>query len=47
MTSHSEIRNGVFCTEYDTGAKIYVNYTESDVNISGITVPAEDFLRIN
>lgn len=47
MTSHSEIRNGVFCTEYDTGAKIYVNYTESDVNISGITVPAGDFLRIN
>ncbi len=47
MTSHSEVRSGVFCTEYDTGAKIYVNYTESDVTISGITVPAGDFLRIN
>lgn len=47
MTSHSEIMNGVFCTEYDTGAKIYVNYTESDVTVSGITVPAGDFIRIN
>lgn len=36
MTSHSEIMTGVFCTEYDTGAKIYVNYTESDVTVSGI-----------
>lgn len=47
MTSHSEIMSGVFCTEYDTGAKIYVNYTESDVTVSGITVPAGDFIRIN
>lgn len=47
MTSHSEVRSGVFCTEYDTGAKIYVNYTDSDVTVSGITVPAGDFLRIN
>lgn len=47
MTSHSEIMSGVFCTEYDTGAKIYVNYTESDVTVSGITIPAGDFIRIN
>ena len=47
MTSHSEIMSSVFCTEYDTGAKIYVNYTESDVTVSGITVPAGDFIRIN
>ena len=47
MTSHSEIMSGVFCTEYDTGAKVYVNYTESDVTVSGITVPAGDFIRIN
>ena len=39
--------SGVFCTEYDTGAKIYVNYTQSDVTVSGITVPAGDFIRIN
>lgn len=47
MTSHSEVMSGVFCTEYDTGAKIYVNYTDADVTVSGITVPAEDFIRIN
>ena len=43
----AEELGGVFCTEYDTGAKIYVNYTESDVTVSGITVPAGDFIRIN
>ena len=47
MTSHTEVADGVFCTEYDTGAMIYVNYTDSDVVVSGITIPAGDFLRIN
>ena len=47
MTSVRTSPMCVFCTEYDTGAKIYVNYTESDVTVSGITVPAGDFIRIN
>lgn len=47
MTSHSEVVTGVFCTEYDTGTKIYVNYTDSDVTVSGITIQAGDYLRIN
>ncbi len=47
MKSHEEISDGVFRTEYDTGAMIYVNYTDEDVVVSGITIPAGDFLRIN
>ena len=47
MNSHTEVTDGVFCTEYDTGAMVYVNYTDSDVVVSGITIPAGDFLRIN
>ncbi len=47
MTSHEEIMEDVFCTEYDTGAMVYVNYSEKDVVVSGITIPAGDFLRIN
>lgn len=47
MTSHSEVADNVFCTEYNSGEKIYVNYTDNDVVISGLTIPANDFLRIN
>ena len=47
MTSHEEIAPDVFCTEYNSGEKIYVNYTEEDVVVSGLTIPANDFLRIN
>lgn len=47
MTDHSEIAPGVFCTEYDTGAMIYVNYTGRDYSVLGITVGAGDFLRLN
>ena len=47
MNSHTEVTDGVFCTEYATGAMIYVNYTDSDAVVSGITIPAGDFLRIN
>lgn len=46
MTAHYAVKTNVYCTEYgDT--KIYVNYTDKDVTISGVTVPAEDFMRIN
>lgn len=46
MTAHYKVRRGVYCTEYgDTS--VYVNYTDKDVTISGVTVPANDFMRIN
>ena len=47
MTDHYEVENGIFCTEYDTGAMIYVNYTDSDFTILGVVVEANDFMRIN
>ena len=46
MTAHYAVKSGFYCTEYgDT--KIYVNYTSKDVTVSGVTVPANDFMRIN
>lgn len=46
MTAHYEVQSGVFCTEYgDTS--IYVNYTSEDITIGGVTVPANDFMRVN
>ena len=46
MTAHYEVQSGVFCTEYgDTS--VYVNYTDEDVTIGGVTVAANDFMRVN
>ena len=47
MTDHYEVDDGVFCTEYDTGAMIYVNYTDSEYPVLGAVVEARSFLRIN
>lgn len=47
MTDHYEVADGVFCTEYDTGSMIYVNYTDSDYSTMGVVVEARNFLRVN
>lgn len=47
MTDHYEVDDGVFCTEYDTGAMVYVNYTDSEYPVLGAVVEARSFLRIN
>lgn len=47
ITDHSEVQDGVFCTEYDTGTLVYVNYTDSDCAIHGIIVEAGGYFRVN
>lgn len=47
MTDHYEVDDGVFCTEYDTGSMIYVNYTNNDYSTLGVVVEARSFLRVN
>ncbi len=47
MTDHYEVVDGIFCTEYDTGAIIYVNYTNNDYSVMGTVVEARNYLRIN
>lgn len=47
ITDHYEVDDGVFCTEYDTGSMIYVNYTDSDYSTLGVVVEARSFLRVN
>ena len=46
MTDHYEVQPGVFCTEYGESS-VYVNYTDEDVTIGGVTIPANDFMRVN
>ena len=47
MTDHYEVEDGVFCTVYDSGAMIYVNYTSEDCRVLGVVVKAGSFLRVN
>ncbi len=47
MTDHYEVDDGIFCTEYDTGTMIYVNYTDNDYSVLGVVVKARSYLRIN
>ncbi len=47
MTDHYSVSDGIFCTEYDTGSLIYVNYTDEDYEILGVTVEARNFTRVN
>ncbi len=47
MTDHYAVADGIFCTEYDTGSLVYVNYTDSNFETLGVTVEARSFLRVN
>ena len=47
MTDHYAVADGIFCTEYDTGSLIYVNYTDENYEILGVTVEARSFTRVN
>lgn len=47
MTDHYQVADGIFCTEYDTGSLVYVNYTDTDFETLGVTVGARSFIRVN
>ncbi len=47
MTSHYQIQDGVYCTEYDNSIKVYVNYTDSTVTVNGVIVEAKDCITIS
>jgi len=47
ISAHYAVQDGVYCTEFNNGSLIYVNYTDSPVAIGKFSVPARDFIRIN
>lgn len=47
MTDHYQVADGIFCTEYDTGSLVYVNYTDTDYETLGVIIEAKNFLRVN
>lgn len=46
MVGHELISQGVYRTDYDNGISIYVNYNKTPALVGGITVPAQQAVRV-
>lgn len=47
ITDHRQVKKNVFVTEYDGSTLVYVNYNNKAVTVSGVTVDAKSFIRVN
>ncbi len=45
MTDHEQVADGVYATTYSNGAVVYVNYSDADVTIGNVTIPACGYYR--
>lgn len=45
LVGHSQVAPQVYATTYENGAVVYVNYSNEDVTVNGVTVPAESACR--
>ena len=43
IVNHHEVQEDVFCVTYDNGSSVYVNYTDAEVTVDGITIGAKDY----
>lgn len=46
ITGHSEIQENVYCTAYENGVKVIVNYNEFEVDVEGSKIDAYGFLEV-
>lgn len=46
ITSHTKLSEALFCTAYEGGCKVYVNYGNENVSLDGIDIPAKDFVAV-
>lgn len=44
MVQHTKIADGVACVTYKNGARVYVNYNDTDYEFSGLTVASKGYL---
>jgi len=47
ITAHYQAAEGVFCTEYDVAAKVYVNYNNKPAEVGNLLIEARSFLKIS
>ncbi|MGL4737109.1 MAG: DUF5696 domain-containing protein [Cellulosilyticaceae bacterium] len=43
ITDHKQIEPGVYCTSYENGVEVFVNYNEKPVMVAGISIDAESY----
>ena len=46
MTNHRRISEDLSLTEYEDGTQVYVNYSNTETTVDGVTVPANDYLVV-
>ena len=46
ITGHEKLAEGVYCTTYEDGTRVIVNYSRQDVQYQGNTIQAQDFLVV-
>ena len=44
LCGHKKLMDNVYCSEFENGALIYVNYNSTEVTVQGITLPAMDYV---
>lgn len=47
ITAHEEVKENLMRTTYSSGTEIYVNYNDTAVTVTGITVDPMGFVRVN
>lgn len=47
MVSHEYVQEDVVCVTYEQGHRVYINYSDEDVQTAGVTIPRNDYLVIN
>lgn len=47
ITAHEKLEEGVYLTTYGDTAMIYVNYNDAPATVSGVTIPAQSYIRID
>lgn len=43
LQSHTRVAEGLYRSDFENGASVYVNYADSEATIDGIIIPAMDF----
>lgn len=46
MTNHKRLSEDLSLTEYEDGTQVYVNYSDSEITVDGVTVPANDYFVV-
>lgn len=46
IEEHRKLENDVYLTVYENGIGFYVNYSDRDITVDGVSVKAHDYLRV-